>query len=225
MPARAATGPKLQTDRQPMGDVPLTLLAATISAYWFCVGAMIVRIRRKTHRLVGVVPEERSERYMWLVWVPLVTAWIALPWLAHSHHGPPFGPPDFALHSPVYPAVRWIAAIVAVVCLALTIKCWMRMGRNWRMDVSLAKPAEIITDGLFTRIRHPIYAFSILLMLCSAAILPTVPMIAVAAVHVVLMNLKARNEERHLLRTGGDTYAHYLRRSGRFLPRFGAPGA
>jgi protein-S-isoprenylcysteine O-methyltransferase Ste14 len=38
----------------------------------------------------------------------------------------------------------------------------------------------------------------------------------------VLNNLKARNEERHLLATHGETYALYLRRTGRFFPRFGA---
>jgi len=50
-------------------------------------------------------------------------------------------------------------------------------------------------------------------------------MAIVAIVHITLMNLKARNEERHLLRTGGETYARYLARTGRFLPRLGSPGA
>ena len=223
MPARAASGPMLTTDRHPMGDIPLTALAATISVYWFCVGAMVVRVRRQTHRRVGVVPEERTERYMWLIWAPLVAAWITLPWLAHTHSGAPYGVPAFARLASGYPELRAVAAVIGVGCLALTIRCWLRMGRNWRMDVSLEKPAEIITDGLFARMRHPIYAFSIVLMLCTAVILPTPSMIVVAAIHVVLMNLKARNEEWHLLRTGGETYARYLRRTGRFIPRFGRP--
>ena len=211
--------------RKAMADIPLTLLAATVTTYWFIVGAMVVRLRRRTRRLVGVVPEERSERVMWLVWVPLVLSWMALPWIARPRLGAPWGLPEFALAAPAYPALRWVAAAVAIVCLAATIKAWRRMGKNWRMDVSLDKPAEIITDGLFARVRHPIYAFSILLMLCSAVILPTLPMAIVAIVHITLMNLKARNEERHLLRTGGETYARYLARTGRFLPRLGSPGA
>jgi len=223
--ASAANGPNCACVREAMADLPLTLLAATITTYWFIVGAMVVRIRRRTRRLVGVVPEEGSERMMWLVWVPLVLAWMTLPWIARTRLGPPLGLPEFALASPVYPTLRWVAAAMALVCLAVTIKAWRRMGSSWRMDVSLEKPAEIITDGLFARIRHPIYAFSILLMLCSVVILPTLPMSLVAIVHVVLMNLKARNEERHLLRTGGETYARYLARTGRFLPRLGSPGA
>ncbi len=131
--------------------------------------------------------------------------------------------PDFATSEPAYVALRWIAAIVAVVALGATIKCWRRMGSNWRMDVGVATKAPLITDGLFAYIRHPIYAFSILLMLCTVAIVPTLPMLALAVVHIVLMNAKARSEERHLLATHGDAYARYLRTSGRFLPRRAPP--
>ena len=74
-------------------------------------------------------------------------------------------------------ALRWIAAAVAVCCLLLTIECWRRMGDDWRMDIGARKTA-LITDGLFRAIRHPIYAFSMLLMVCSALIVPTLPMIA-----------------------------------------------
>ena len=66
------------------------------------------------------------------------------------------------------------------------------------MDVSLDRKTDLITDGLFARVRHPIYAFSILLMLCSAAIVPTAPMLVVAARAHRAHELKARNEERHL---------------------------
>jgi protein-S-isoprenylcysteine O-methyltransferase Ste14 len=82
-----------------------------------------------------------------------------------------------------------------------------------------------VTTGLYRSIRHPIYALSILLMTATAVVLPTVPMIAVALVHVTLMNLKARNEERHLLAMHGESYASYLAQTGRFLPRLFAPRA
>lgn len=205
-----------------MGDFPLVLLTATIWAYWFSVGFMIVRLRRKTRKLVGLVPEQRVERYMWLVWVPLVAAWCALPYVAQFRAEPPLGLPEFA-RLPAYAMLRWAAAGVALACLLLTIRCWARMGTDWRMDVAVSKPTNLITDGLFRHIRHPIYAFSMLLMLCSAAILPTVPMAVIATIHIVLMNLKARNEERHLLRAHGEAYQRYLARTGRFFPRVAGP--
>jgi protein-S-isoprenylcysteine O-methyltransferase Ste14 len=204
-----------------MRDLPATLLTATIWTYWFCVGVMVVRIRRKTRKLSGVVPKQRLEQFMWVVWVPLVFAWMALPYLAATSARPPWALPDFA-RAPGYPALRWSAAIVGVVCLALTIECWIRMGRNWRMAVTPDQKTELVTTGLYGYIRHPIYALSILLMLCSAAVVPTIPMAGVAVVHILLMFTKARNEERFLLGAQGDAYARYCRRTGRFVPRFGA---
>ena len=46
------------------------------------------------------------------------------------------------------------------------------MGRDWRMDISDRNTALII-DGPFARIRHPIYAFSIAMMVATAIVLPT----------------------------------------------------
>ena len=62
-----------------MKDLPAVLLTGTIWAYWSCVGIMIVRVRRKTRKQPGVVPRQRLEQWMWLVWVPLVAAWATLP--------------------------------------------------------------------------------------------------------------------------------------------------
>lgn len=200
-------------------DVPAVLLTATLWSYWFGVGVMIVRVRRHTRRVVGVVPEQKLERLMWLVFVPLVAAWCVLPWLAQHRADGPFALPAFALE-PGYGALRWVAALVGLASLAATIRCWAHMGKDWRMAVTAEPDQALITDGLFARIRHPIYAFSILLMACTVVVVPTALMLAVAIVHFILFVTKARNEERHMLAVHGDGYARYLARTGRFLPRF-----
>jgi protein-S-isoprenylcysteine O-methyltransferase Ste14 len=203
-------------------DMPAVLLLTTVWCYWFGVGVMIVRARRKTHDLAGLVPEQSFERAMWLIWIPLVIAWIVLPWLALNRTNALFAVPQLAKEEPLYATLRWLAAATALACLAMTAWCWSRMGKDWRMDVSEKSKATLITDGLFAYVRHPIYALSMLLMVCSAIIIATPPMLVIAVVHLMLMNLKARNEERHLLATHGEPYALYLRRTGRFFPRIGA---
>lgn len=203
-------------------DLPAVLLMSTVWCYWFGVGVMIVRARRKTRDLAGLVPEQSFERAMWLIWIPMVVAWIALPWLALNRTNSLLAVPQFAKEEPAYAALRWVAAAIALACLAMTAWCWSRMGKDWRMDVSEKRKGALITDGLFAYVRHPIYALSTLLMLCSAIIIATPPMLVIAAVNLVLVNLKARNEERHLLAVHGEPYALYLRRTGRFFPRLGA---
>jgi protein-S-isoprenylcysteine O-methyltransferase Ste14 len=197
-------------------DAPLFIVALTICAYWLRVGAMVVRARHRQHRDVGVIPERAAERAMWLVLVPVVLAWCTLPWLALGQVQGWRAVPSFALQSG-YAALRWVFALVAVACLVLTIDCWRRMGRNWRMDISDRNTA-LVTEGLFARIRHPIYAFSIVMMVATAAVLPSTAMLVVAVVHIVLMNIKARNEEAHLARLHGEAYARYVERTGRFFP-------
>ncbi len=206
-----------------MPDLPLLILALTITLDWGRVGVMVRRARRRSNDLAGLVPEQRRERVIWIVWVPLVAAWIALPWLGLGHRTGMLAVPAFARADP-YATLRWLAAAIAVASLLLTIRCWERMGKDWRMDVSEKNRAALITDGLYERVRHPIYALSILLMLCTVAVLPTPPMLAVAAVHVLLMVAKARSEERHLLSLHGQRYADYVARTGRFIPRASSSG-
>ena len=89
--------PKRRRNPRPMQDLPLAVLVATVSSYWIGVGVMIARVRRHTRKVVGLVPEQRLERLMWLVWVPLVAAWIFVPWATLTRSGAVPALPDFAL--------------------------------------------------------------------------------------------------------------------------------
>jgi protein-S-isoprenylcysteine O-methyltransferase Ste14 len=201
-----------------MRVLPLLISTLTVWAYWLRVGAMIVRARHRERLDVGVVTERPTERAMWLVFVPIVAAWCTLPYLALTRDDGVLAVPPFARDAAAYPALRWLCALAAVACLALTLRCWRDMGRHWRMDISESN-TELVTRGFFARVRHPIYALSIAMMLATAVALPTLPMASIAVIHVALMIVKARNEEAHLARMHGEAYARYVARTGRFLPR------
>ena len=202
-----------------MHALPALLLAIVVWAYWGRVGAMALRIRRRTNTLSGVVPEQGLERFLWVLFVPVVAAWMALPLFAAFRTSGELAIPEAANSGP-WLVVRALAAVATVALLTLTIRCWRRMGRHWKMAVTPGLRQVLITDGPFARVRHPIYGYQILLMLASLVVIPTRPMLLAAGVHLVLMTLKARNEERHLLGTHGEDYARYIERTGRFFPRF-----
>ena len=96
-----------------MHDVPLLIVALAIWIYWLRVGAMVIRARRREHHDVGVIPERAGERVMWLVVVPTIVAWIALPTLALTHERGLLAVPAFAREGILYPALRWIAALMS----------------------------------------------------------------------------------------------------------------
>jgi len=207
-----------------MRDFPGIILVATIWAYWLGVGIMIARVRRETRNLAGLVPEQRDQRLtIWLAWVPLVLAWIVIPYLALAHPRGRWSVWMFERPELGYEALRWAAALCAVASLLATSTCWSRMGRHWRMDVSSASKGKLITDGPFAYARHPIYSLARLLMVCSVVVVPTWPMLGLALLHFALTQLKARQEEEHLSRVHGAAYDAYAARTGRFLPRPSPP--
>jgi protein-S-isoprenylcysteine O-methyltransferase Ste14 len=162
---------------------------------------------------------------MWVVWVPLIVAWVALPFVAPAQDpaGHPWiGLPAFARSHQVLVTLRMAAAGLAVVCLFLSIQCWRHMGRDWRMGVDPSNHRRLIMDGPFTRVRHTIYALSVALMLCSVVVIPAPVMLGIAAVHISLMFLKVRNEEEFLRETHGQSYIEYCARTGRLVPRIRA---
>lgn len=207
-----------------MTDLPGALLAIIVWVYWAYVGALAVRVRRRTRKLAGIVPSQPLEQAMWLVWVPLVLAWMLLPWLAAHRLDGPWALPAAARELPLV-ALRWAAVAVALLCLALSVVCWRRMGRSWRMSVTPGEKTELVTTGPYAYVRHPIYALSMLLMLCTLLVVPTVPVLLIAVVHLTLMWVKAYNEERFLSGVHGAAYERYCRRTGRFVPRLGGPAA
>jgi protein-S-isoprenylcysteine O-methyltransferase Ste14 len=200
-------------------DLPAVIATITIWAYWCGIGVMIARVKRRARHVPILMPAQPLERFMGLIWIPLVVLCVVFPYLAQTREHGIFALPQFATTLPAYAAGRWLAALLGVACLGATIRCWARMGKDWRMAVAVGEKTNLITDGLFSRIRHPIYAFSIMLMVCTAIVIPTLPFVLVALAHIALWNVKARNEERYLLDTQGEEYKQYVQRTGRFFPR------
>lgn len=206
----------------PLQDVPTLLIGLIVSLYWSYVAYMIWRVRRDAGHVGKVlVPAQRREKLMWVLWAPVIAGWGSTPLrvvvgLSHRYDEPVFSP-ELTLSTAML-ATRFVAAGVALGCLGLSIVTWRHMGEQWRMGIDPTQKLRLLVDGPFGRVRHPIYSLSILLMLCSVAVLPSPIMILLATIHITLMHIKARNEERFLLDTMGPSYAEYCRTTGRFIP-------
>lgn len=77
--------------------------------------------------------------------------------------------------------------------------------------------AELISDGIYSRLRHPIYAGLIEGSIGWAGFTGSVPAFFAAAALAVWLDLKARREERWLIEHYPG-YAGYRARTRRFVP-------
>jgi protein-S-isoprenylcysteine O-methyltransferase Ste14 len=202
-----------------MKDPAGLMLATTVNCYWIGVlvlaGIRWLRLRQG----VGLLPRTRNERLMWVLWVPVILSWNVLPRVALHNHRMPWGLPDVLRDGAVFQSLRCTAAAWGCFCFLLTLHCWIKMGRSWSLAVLPERSTSLVQTGAFGLVRHPIYGLSIGLMIASVGVVPTVPMATVALVHVIVLILKARGEERYLLVAHGQSYVEYTRRTGRFFPR------
>ncbi len=200
-----------------MADAPLLVTGLSIWIYWLGVLVTSARSRILYGHTSGIVPSDNRERLMWIIWVPVIAAWITLPALGTKEHWL-IELPSWAEHTTWIIIVRWAAALAAASCYLLTVRCWFAMGKSWSIGV-LQQDHGLVTSGPFALSRHPIYSLSIVMMVCTAIVLPTLLMAVAAVTHIVLMNIKARAEEKHLIKHFGDEYRRYMHIVGRFLPK------
>jgi protein-S-isoprenylcysteine O-methyltransferase Ste14 len=203
-------------------DVPLSLLAFTVAIYWATVVLLVLAKGLRHGRSAGLVPTQAYERRLWMLIVPVVTAWILLPILASKGRVPWISLPSWAHSVPMIYGIRWAAALLAVGCYVLSIYCWVVMGRHWSMAIVPGDTTQLVRRGLYRWVRHPIYGLSVALMFASILVTLTVPMAVVACIHMLAMNLKAKHEEQHLTVSFGSAYEQYCREVGRFWPRLTA---
>ena len=196
--------------------------ACVLVVYWGTVAVKARRLARKIGKDPNVIPRETVGRWMRLIWAPTVAAWCVQPWLAVFGVGWRtvwLG----RLLKPVQP-VAVLAAIMgsllAVVALILTMLCWRRMGLSWRIGIDPGERTELVVQGPYRLVRHPIYALSILLMLGVVLTIPTALMLVTAGIHIIMLQIEARREETYLLKIHGPQYGRYKEAVGRFIPRF-----
>ncbi len=76
---------------------------------------------------------------------------------------------------------------------------------------------QLITSGIYARLRHPLYASVIALGFAWALLWQSWPALGLAVAQILFFDAKARREERWLRERFSD-YAAYARRVKRFIP-------
>jgi protein-S-isoprenylcysteine O-methyltransferase Ste14 len=136
--------------------------------------------------------------------VPLI--WIASPLLSFA---------DYPLRS--------IPLAAGIICFVVGLWLFQRshadLGTNWSITLQVREDHSLITQGVYRRIRHPMYAA---LFLYSIGQLLALPNWIAGPSYLVtfgaLYALRVRAEERMMLEEFGADYAAYMGRTKRLVP-------
>jgi protein-S-isoprenylcysteine O-methyltransferase Ste14 len=111
---------------------------------------------------------------------------------------------------------------VALTALGVLISVWARLalGGNWSGVVTLKENHELIRNGPYRWIRHPIYTGMLVSTAGTAIVDGRLRGWLGLLVVWVTFYFKAQREERFLRQEFGDRFQEHTRKTGMFLPKF-----
>lgn len=118
--------------------------------------------------------------------------------------------------------VQALGLVVTLVGFAATLAAQTGMGASWRIGVDAAERTALVTDGVFARVRNPIFTAMVLAQSGVLLMVPTWVSAAALLGLVLAVQLQVRAvEEPYLQAVHGAAYRSYAARAGRFLPGLG----
>jgi protein-S-isoprenylcysteine O-methyltransferase Ste14 len=120
------------------------------------------------------------------------------------------------------PAVHSFGIAAFALGFGLTVVAQLQMGASWRIGVSPGERTGLVTEGVFSYVRNPIFTGMLLALGGLVLLVPNVLAALAALCTLAGLELQVRLvEEPHLVRMHGERYHAYARSVGRFIPFLG----
>ena len=96
------------------------------------------------------------------------------------------------------------------------------LGSNWSVQLEVRSSHQLITHGVYSLIRHPMYAAFLLFGVAQALLLPNwVAGLSALAAVALLCVVRVPREEAMMCEFFGEPYRQYMQRTGGIAPRIG----
>ena len=114
-------------------------------------------------------------------------------------------------------AVHAVGVLMLVACLGL-MGWTYAVFRSWRFRAEIVPGHELMVDGPFGIVRHPIYSAFALFYFGSFLLVPVPAVLLQALASFAAYDFRSRVEEEVLIQAFGDQYASYRATRKRFFP-------
>jgi protein-S-isoprenylcysteine O-methyltransferase Ste14 len=126
---------------------------------------------------------------------------------------------------PLSPGIRWAGGAMTVAILPWVVAAQRVLGRNVSPTVITHDDHELITTGPYRWVRNPLYVGGAVIFAGLGLLAASWFLVGAAVLSLVLVRVRLPEEEAQLEARFGDAYRDYVRRTGRFLPRWRRGGA
>lgn len=131
--------------------------------------------------------------------------------------------PSFHLHvfsdaSGPFSTLQLGGVILAIIGLIVAIVARKTLADNWSSNVDIKKNHKLITKGVYSVVRHPIYTGIIAMGIGSVMVDPTIPDILFFLIMIGYLNFKKNTEEKLLSKHFSKDYASYKKKTKALIP-------
>lgn len=113
-------------------------------------------------------------------------------------------------------AAKVLGALAMTAGIAVYGLALRAFGSSWRLDIDRDRPGPLVTAGIFSRSRNPIYLSLTLSVVGVFLVLGRLVLLLLAIMCAVYFHFLVRREERFLTQHYGDSYRAYAQHVGRW---------
>ena len=115
----------------------------------------------------------------------------------------------------------WAGVILIILALIVFWRAHADLKTNWSPSLEIREKHELITNGIYSIIRHPMYASQWLFVIGQPLLLQNwLAGWLNLVVFIFFYSLRVRAEEKMMLDTFGEQYRDYMKKTGAVFPKF-----
>jgi protein-S-isoprenylcysteine O-methyltransferase Ste14 len=192
-------------------------------AFWLLLGLtflmriwFVIRVRRAGERLLPDMAAIRREG--WRIYdIRLFVFLLLIALIVLLVRNPSWGP---KLRFPLPFWLRWAGIALGLASLGLWTWTHVALGTLWSAPLQLRTHHRVVTSGPYWRIRHPMYTAFLSWATSLGLVIANWVAIVFVVWAAVIIVARVPREEQMMLERFGEEYREYMKKTGRFLPKW-----
>ena len=116
-----------------------------------------------------------------------------------------------------HPAITYVGLVFLLIGLLWTVIAQVQMKNSWRIGIDIETKTELVTSGLFSISRNPIFLGMILSVAGLFLVTPNALTLIFLILGYVLIQIQIRLEEEFLTKEHGQSYINYKQKVRRLI--------